>query len=242
MSVRSAPGSSYGPAPAADAWMPILATCYAIAITAGFMFVASGFASVTMLRDRLGAPFPGAERLAPFWALAVIAVLGLLAGVVLARRRVRHEAEGDLVRAAAVLLCAAVVLAFPPMQWLTFGRPDPSTVHHHGESVATTDNQKCDAGAEADMSMNASRGSGETILPLLRRQTVSDSGGRGLRALTLDQHLRRVQPTTATLPLAGPLHAEHGANAEQPAAECGAEHVDDGHAHAHSRSTKGARS
>lgn len=121
----------------AQAWRPVLAVGYGLLAVAAFLFLSSGFASLTALRTSLGSLGPGSERLAPFWGLLVLLVIAVALGHLLAGRQLARAADGTAVmRQLLTVVVIALALSFPPVQWLTFGRASASAGHDHGGAAS----------------------------------------------------------------------------------------------------------
>ena len=108
-----------------SAWLPVVAACYGIAATAAVQFLGAGFHSIDHLQRALGG-FTGTAMARDAGMFVVLVIVTGLA-VPLARRRLERASSGsDIARHLIWCLACAAVAAFPPVQWLTFGRPDPS--------------------------------------------------------------------------------------------------------------------
>ncbi len=135
------------------AWSSITAAVYALAAGGALLFLSAGFESVASFVRAVGSFAPAQERLAPFVGLAVVIAVMTLVARPLAQPRVAAAPDlGALTRHLLAVLVIGLLLAFPPLQWLTFGRPDPAAAHQHGaapHSETSTQAEDCEHGEHA---------------------------------------------------------------------------------------------
>lgn len=129
-----------------DAWVPVLAGAFGMLGAAIASFLSAGFTSIAEAVSALGSIAPADDRLGPTAGLALVLVLCTIGAIPVARKQIQTDATRIPAMAAGVA-GVALVLAFPPAQWLTFGRPDPASLHHH-DMQATAESTAHEQGDE----------------------------------------------------------------------------------------------
>ncbi|MBC7673838.1 MAG: hypothetical protein H7247_15575 [Polaromonas sp.] len=116
-------------APEMAAWIPIVAVSYGTVSTAAVVFLGAGFTSVDHIVHVAGQIIPDAA-MGHVTGMAVLMVILTVANLPLARDHSgAFKTSREVATRAGVMLLIGLLLAFPPAQWLTFGRPSPTSAY-----------------------------------------------------------------------------------------------------------------